>query len=106
MTNRFSLLEVEDCEDFDEIFTHLQAQGRSTGSKTSQPKTPGTDKPPKDDPVDTDDICMRLFCFFEDVHMLRRQVGDTWKSYKLEQTDLITATTTTNAAMLDWRPAV
>lgn len=93
LSNLFSVLEIEECEDSAELLDHLnQASQRSDHLK-------GSTNQSKVAMVDVDDVRMRLFCFFDDLHELRAQVGEVWNLYKTGTIQLIPAAMTTNAAI-------
>ncbi|KAJ9614531.1 hypothetical protein H2200_002668 [Cladophialophora chaetospira] len=96
LKNRFSLLEVEDCEDYEEVSSYLQNQDQSTEPRISGPASAAS---PDDVMVDADDIYMRIFCFFEDMNALRKQLLDTWSSYQQGSRDIVSVTMATNAAI-------
>lgn len=89
---------MEDCEDYEQVAQHLDAPGKKTAKAPA--KSPFGMLP--DDPsdiVDADDVCMRIFCFFEDVNKLRSQLKEIWRSYSQDSHQLIAATMATNAAI-------
>ncbi|TVY81856.1 hypothetical protein LSUE1_G002898 [Lachnellula suecica] len=44
-------------------------------------------------------MSLMIFCFFEDMHRLQDFIHDTWRSYKANELDLITASLITNSAV-------
>ena len=101
LTNLFQLLEVEEPTDSADVLSHLyngQPQSSTSSSNASAKRSP-TGPPIKASKVYVDDICMQIYCFFNDLHELRRQVKCIWQSYKEGKLELIPASMASNGAI-------
>ncbi|KAF2102981.1 hypothetical protein NA57DRAFT_71962 [Rhizodiscina lignyota] len=102
LTNRFSLLEVEDCEDYSAVAAHLAVGPRTNlrNGKDDADSTHHTSTQVNDDRNMREDLFMRIICFLMDVHKLERQVMEIWRKYKAGTVDIVVASAATNAAIV------
>ncbi|KAF2803261.1 uncharacterized protein BDZ99DRAFT_576178 [Mytilinidion resinicola] len=98
ITNRFDVLDVEDCDDAGDTATDSQHDS----SKAVSPDQSGTPIIVLDLSSEVDmliDMKTRAFCFFDDLHSMQGRLQEVWNDYKNGTIDLTTAAMTTNAAI-------
>lgn len=113
--NQFEHLELQDCEDT-EWSLHISIPTLQPGNK----KQEGIKNDKLDEPVsgsspgfphgtrsfvsffkgiDTEDLLMRICCFFIDLVVLRTEIKNLWTSYREGGVELVPVTMATNAAI-------
>lgn len=97
ITNLFALLELEDCDDAEVLLEHIlhsdQAKVIARGGVSSH-------APKQDYKVVTEDLLMRVNCFFDDLHELKARVVDIWRDVQQGRVDCMEAAMATNAALV------
>lgn len=95
MCNRFDGLEIEDfddLEDLDQVIASIELANTTPGRAV-------VDVFELEEESTDVNISMMIFCFFEDLHVIQDFLHGIWKSYKNDETSLIVASFTTNAAL-------
>ncbi|KAL9011045.1 MAG: hypothetical protein Q9173_004081 [Seirophora scorigena] len=100
LTNRFSLLNVEESPDVDpaEVSTVAAAVNVATKSKASKGEPEIAVYELEGEDEFDEELAFVIFCFFEDLHRTQDFVKELWRKYKARKCDLHTAAITTNAA--------
>ncbi|KAJ3043592.1 hypothetical protein HDV00_004693 [Rhizophlyctis rosea] len=92
---RYELLEEEgdgvDGTDTEDDWVNPTVNAVSTPSSTAAK--------PLTSELKTDDTMFTLFCYFQDLRSIRSFILDIWSDYKLNKTNLMTVSATTNTAL-------
>lgn len=108
LSNLFACLEIEDCEDSEQILARFSEdpQHALVATTTAKRGKKGRKEPkkirpsqPPIDKVETEDVWMRVNCFFDDLHRLKEAIVKVWEGLKKQEVDLMAASLTTNAAV-------
>lgn len=97
LPNVFAHLDIETCE---EIEWSLSFPCPPKKTKQSAKKSKHQKKGSLKDVSQFNDVRMRIFCFFTDLHKLREEAMDLWKEYKDGAQQLIPVAMATNAALV------
>lgn len=95
LVNAFSLLQVDDTEDFDQATAHVASES-STSPAFLTPRVRYEVEQPDED--DGEEWFFALHCFFADMHELRVYLGCLWNDYIRGEVDLASVAVTTNTA--------
>ncbi|KAI9738395.1 MAG: hypothetical protein M1834_008898 [Cirrosporium novae-zelandiae] len=96
LANKFSLLETEELEtDVD-----MTSNSQMTSKKEPQTQTFEVDEGEGNNEKEIDilSILFEVYCLFEDMHNIREFIQQIWADYKSGNTDLMSASITTNTA--------
>ncbi|KAI4131242.1 MAG: hypothetical protein LQ338_001336 [Usnochroma carphineum] len=100
VTNRFSMLKVEESPEFDpeQVSEVAGTVNEPTKSQTSKGESEIAVYELEDEDEFDEELAFIIFCFFEDLHRTQDFVNELWRKYKMRKCDLHTAAVTTNAA--------